>query len=412
MMDYRIALGLCCCLFFFACQDDEGSLTDIPDTPDNPQNPIDPDDNTGNNSSSIQSTFLGRIDPNNLLNYANQAIPNYINKDNTQGNPITDAGATLGRVLFYDPILSIDNSIACASCHVQINGFSDLDQVSTGVNGITSRHSMRLINSRFADEENFFWDERANTLEDQTTRPIQDHIEMGFSGQNGAPDLSDLIDKLSTEGYYQELFSMVYGNETITEGRIQEAIAQFVRSIQSFDSKYDQGRALVNNNNNPFPNFTDSENRGKMLFMQNAQFGPGGRTGGGLGCNACHRAPEFDITPGSDNNGVIASALDPNEVELNITRSPTLRDLFDPEGNLNGPMMHNGAFGTIDQVIDHYNNIPTQGNNNLDNRLRRGGMGQRLNITAQERTDLIAFLHTLTGRDVYQNEKWSNPFEN
>ena len=152
-------------------------------------------------------TISATIDLDNLFNYANQAIPNYINKDNTTTNPIDDKIATLGRVLFYDTNLSNNNTIACASCHIQEFAFGDPATQSIGLNGgLTGRHSMRLVNSRFADEVRFFWDERAATLEDQTTQPIQDHIEMGFSGTNGDPDFNDLITKLSAIDYYQTLF--------------------------------------------------------------------------------------------------------------------------------------------------------------------------------------------------------------
>ena len=181
----------------------------------------------------------GTIDFNALDNYSNQPIPTYIVKDNTPiSNPITDKGATLGRVLFYDKKLSIDNSISCASCHKQEFAFGDTAQVSIGVNGTTGRHSMRLVNSRFALENKFFWDERATSLEVQTTMPIQDHVEMGFSGVSGFPDLDSLRRKLAKQDYYKELFSFVYGDTIITENRIQKSLAQFIRSIQSFDSKF------------------------------------------------------------------------------------------------------------------------------------------------------------------------------
>lgn len=105
--------------------------------------------------------------------------------------------------------MSIDSSIACASCHIQQFAFSDTAIASRGVaSGLTGRHSMRLVNSRFAVETKFFWDERAATLEAQTTKPIQDHAEMGFSGQSGRPGLNDLLTRLSSLGYYNELFSL------------------------------------------------------------------------------------------------------------------------------------------------------------------------------------------------------------
>ncbi|MBA2746065.1 MAG: cytochrome-c peroxidase [Flavisolibacter sp.] len=147
--------------------------------------------------SAINNAFGARIDPFNLSNYANQFRPGYITKDNTGSNPISDSKATLGRVLFYDKNLSIDNSISCGSCHRQEFAFSDTATSSRGVDGgTTGRHSMRLINSRFGTETKFFWDERAVSLEAQTTQPIKDHAEMGFSGVNGRPSISTLIKML------------------------------------------------------------------------------------------------------------------------------------------------------------------------------------------------------------------------
>ena len=123
----------------------------------------------------VEATFGTNIDLDNLKNYANQSIPAYITKDNTAGNPITNKGATLGRILFYDKNLSSNNTISCSSCHQQTHAFGDTNITSNGVNGTTSRHSMRLINSRFANETKFFWNERAINLETQTTMPIKDH---------------------------------------------------------------------------------------------------------------------------------------------------------------------------------------------------------------------------------------------
>lgn len=144
----------------------------------------------------IKATFGTEIDPSNLANYANQGKPSYITKDNTGSNKITDAKATLGRVLFYDKNLSVTNTISCASCHKQGFAFSDTALLSAGVlGGFTERHSMRLINSRFAEESKFFWDERASSLENQTTQPIASHVEMGFSGQSGRGNIATMFSK-------------------------------------------------------------------------------------------------------------------------------------------------------------------------------------------------------------------------
>ena len=355
--------------------------------------------------------FGSNINPNNLANYANQSIPSYILIDNTDGNPITDKGATLGRVLFYDKNLSSNNTISCASCHKQEFAFGDTAPLSQGVNGLTFRHSMRLVNNRFSQESKYFWDERASTLENQTTMPIKDHGEMGFSGENGDPDFSDLIAKLSDIGYYKELFNFVYGSEEITEYKMQLALAQFIRSIQSFDSKFDIGKATVQFDTDLFPNYTQQEQLGKNLFLTEAMYNPNGnRSGGGLGCANCHQTPTFSIDPLSKNNGIIASAGNPMQIDLNNTKSPSLRDLFNQNGLSNGPLMHTGNLN-LEQVYNHYSTNPNNpANTNLDIRFFPTGIHLKLNMTRQERDAVTAFLKTLSGSNVYTDAKWSNPF--
>ncbi|WP_395062860.1 cytochrome-c peroxidase [Flavobacterium sp.] len=362
---------------------------------------------------SITANFGNSIDLNNLANYANQDIPTYIVKDNSTGNPITNKGATLGRVLFYDKKLSSNNSISCSSCHQQANAFSDTAVSSIGINGTTGRHAMRLINSRFSVESKFFWDERAASLELQTTQPIRNHGEMGYSGTNGDLSFNDLITKLNGVDYYKEFFKYVYGNEEITESKIQSALAQFIRSIQSFDSKYDAGRILAANDGQPFSNFTAQENNGKTLFLMPPTFdATGNRTGGGLGCAACHAPPEFDIDPNTKNNGIIGT-IGSNVIDITNTRAPSLRDLVKLDGTTNGPMMHTGVITTLQTVIGHYGTINSApGNTNLDPRLTPNGFGQHLNLTATEVNAVISFLKTMSGTNVYVNSKWSNPFSN
>lgn len=361
----------------------------------------------------IKAAFGTKIDPTNLANYASQSRPAYIGtKDNTGGNNITNAKATLGRVLFYDRNLSFDNSIACGSCHKQQFAFGDTAIASKGVaGGSTARHSMRLINSRYAVETKFFWDERAATLEIQTTKPIQDHAEMGFSGTGGRPGLTNLLAKLQAIGYYNELFKFVYGDINVTEARLQECLAQFVRSIQSFDSKYDAGRALVPNDGAPFPNFTAQENNGKQLFLAPPVFdATGTRTSGGAGCNGCHNAPEFDIAPNSGNNGIIGTIAG-SGIDITVTRAPSLRDVTNSLGLENGPLMHTANLATLQNAVGHYNIINlAPGNTNLDPKLRPNGQGQKLNLTGAEISALIAFLKTLSGTNVYTDAKWGSPF--
>jgi len=405
-MNYK-ALYLALSFFFLAScgLDNDGPM-------DSSGGQVIADDNNIDPVEEIRFLLNGKIDLENLSNYADQSIPQYIQKDNTGTNSISNIEATLGRVLFYDKNLSSDNTISCASCHKQEYAFGDDAQQSQGVNGLSGRHSMRLVNARFATEQRFFWDERANALEAQTTMPIQDHIEMGFSGMDGDENIEDLLIRLNNLEYYKELTQRAFGKEKLTEERMQIALAQFVRSIQSFDSKYDEGRNMVNNDNQDFPNYSAEENMGKRLFLTPPQFsGPSGeRIGGGLGCSGCHNAPEFDIKPNSGNNGVINVAGQPGERDYTVTRSPSLRDLFNNTGALNGPLMHSGTFSNLNEVLDHYNNINRMnGNNNLDPVLARGG-GVRLNMTDQERNAVIAFIKTLSGNSVYTEEKWSDVF--
>lgn len=370
-------------------------------------------------SEAIQRVFGSNINIQQPENYANQSRPSYILLDNSGNNPIEDKKATLGRVLFYDKKLSYNETVSCASCHKQEYAFSDIDIQSKGVNGNTNRHAMRLINTRFSRETRFFWDERAATLEIQTTMPIQDHAEMGYSGQNGDLGINDLITKLNNTDYYKELIAWAYndksGKTQLTEAKMQECLSQFIRSIQSFDSKYDQGRSQlpINANNNDLPNFTSQENNGRRLFTNPPVIGDSGkRVAGGLGCAGCHRPPEFDIDPNSLNNGIVGNLTSPGTLDLTNTRSPSLRDLVNPLGEPNSPMMHTGVFADLNAVLGHYNDINVRtGNTAIDPRLTPGGFPQRLNLTAQERNDVVAFLKTLSGNAVYSDKKWSNPFQ-
>jgi len=343
----------------------------------------------------------GTIDLATLPNYARQPKPSYIFNDNTPlgpepyafFNPMTNAGATLGRLLFYDKRLSRNNTVSCSSCHQQAHAFSTPDLVGTGVAGTTSRHPMRLINLRFRAEPTFFFDSRVRSLEELVTQPIRNAIEMGFSGTNGDPDFTELLAKLSALPEYQILFRAAFGSPGIDEPRIQKALSQFVRSIQSFDSKFDVG----------ITSFTDSENRGKQLFL-NSDTSPSR----GANCFICHFPSAFfnanSVTSG--NNGVIAAIG--GGTDLTVVNSPTLRDLVNPSGQLNGPLMHNGSFTSIAQVLDHYN--AHADNPKLAAALKRNGVPIILNLTDQDRLDLEAFLRTLSGPAVYTDPKWSNPF--
>lgn len=355
------------------------------------------DDNGGDGNGDVTGVLNLPATP---FNYAGVQLPGYflnndlIREDNTpNNNPVTNDGATLGRVLFYDKKMSANNTVSCASCHQQENGFSDSAMFSVGFDGgLTGRNSMGLANARYYQNGRFFWDERANTLEDQVLMPIQDHVEMGMT-------LADLEVKLGAEEYYDELFTNAFGDDTVTSNRISLALAQFIRSMVSYESKYDAGLALTNNPGANFPNFTQSENLGKNLFFSN-------RTR----CSDCHDTNVF-VGDQARNNGLDAVFTDlgvggvtGNANDTGEFKVPSLRNI-----ELTGPYMHDGRFSTLAQVIQHYNN-GVQNSQFLDNRLRQGNGVRRLNLNPQESQALIDFLLTLTDNNFIADEKFSDPF--
>ncbi|KAB2808037.1 cytochrome-c peroxidase [Phaeocystidibacter luteus] len=344
------------------------------------------------------------IDPENLPDYVNQQFPAFYDNDvfarfdNTPANNmITNEGATLGRVLFYDEELSFNGTVSCASCHTPNDAFSDPDQFSTGFEGgLTDVHSMRLANSRFYEGESFFWDKRAATLEAQTTQPIQNEVEMGFDASNGG--IAALIAKMEDLDYYPELFELAFGDDQITEARMQFAMAQFIRSMISVNSKFDAGYAQVYNLNAPgngiradFPNFTAQENTGKGLFLDPPN-------AGGAGCAGCHVPPVFTLDVASRSNGLDAG-------ETVVFKSPSLKTVEDGQH-----FMHDGRFSTLLEVVEHYDNGVLDGPA-LDNRLRPGGQPQQLNLTQVEKNALVAFLETLGDNTLMTDSKYGDPFK-
>lgn len=345
------------------------------------------------------------IDVSRLANYANPVLPAYYDAtvaplDNTpNNNPVSDRVATLGRVLFYDKRLSVNDTTSCASCHQQASGFDDPRRFSTGFSGtaFTSAHAMRLGNIKYYRPGTMFWDKRAASLELQVTQPITHPIEMGFDSAHGG--INALLTKLAASTYYPDLFTLAFGNAAITETRIQQALAQFTRSMISSASRWDTAYAQVfsataqnRNLNAPLPGFSASEELGHQLFMT----GPGQ---GGAGCAACHQPPTFGLAANSLSNG-----LDANETT--IFKSPSLKNV-----GLSRAFMHDGRFSTLEQVIEHYNS-GIQNGPALDNRLKTpGGAPLRLNLTANEKAALVAFLLTLNDGSLTTDAKFSDPFK-
>lgn len=337
------------------------------------------------------------------FNYANIALPNYLTAPPIAGqintppnNPITDHGATLGRVLFYDVNLSANNTKSCASCHQQANAFSDPAVFSAGfAGGLTGRNSMSLVNARYYPNGRFFWDERAANAETQASGPIVHPVEMGMS-------MPMLMSKLQQLNYYPPLFEKAFGTTAIDSARTVQAIAQFVRSMVSFQTKYDAGRAAFPANQNPgavaFANFTPQENQGKQIFF-------------GQGCAGCHGTETF-TSPGARNNGLDlvytdngVGAVTSNPQQNGLFKSPSLRSI-----EKSAPYMHDGRFATLEQVVEHYS-TGVKAHPNLSPQLRTpNGAPRNLNLTVAQKTALVAFLKTLTDTGIEADPKFSNPF--
>lgn len=354
------------------------------------------------------------IEPTALPAYASVAYPAYyttpvITREVVQpaNNPITDAGATLGRVLFFDVALSRTDNVSCASCHFATAAFGDSAQFSLGIDGVsrTGRHSMRLINARFNESGRYFWDRRALSLEAQTTQPIQDAVEMGFDAAHGG--FAAVQTKLASLAYYPPLFALAFGDASITEDRVQRALAQYVRTLVSYGSRWDAGVSTLPlvpppgappgapgsvNLGQRVPGFTDEEFRGQQLFIQP-------KAAGGAGCQGCHVAPSFSLAANSLTNGLDAD-------QTTVFRSPSLKNVAQSER-----FMHDGRFTTLEEVVEFYDS-GIQFGVRLDNRLRNatGDGPQRLGLSAADKAALVAFLRTLTDTAIGADARFTNPF--
>lgn len=388
-------------------------------------------DETDEEAEQPETDLSAPILPDQHFNYANIELPEHYTTnafnveglfqqaatdfDNTpEDNPVTDAGATLGRVLFYDKKLSANGTIACASCHLPEAGFSDNNQFSEGFEGgFTRRNSMGLANARFYFTGKFFWDERADTLEDQVLMPFQDEVEMGLT-------LEQLVSIVEAQTYYPSLFEDAFGDSDVSSERIARALAQFVRSMVSTTSRYDIARSQVSSPTVDFPLFTAAENRGKDLFFLPMNV----NNGEPISCAVCHGSEAFvgSLPPGGNVLGTIANnvGLDRFSVEdLGVAETtgntedegkfkvPSLRNIA-----LTAPYMHDGRFDDLDDVLDFYDNdienhanlaLPLVGNN---------GNAITFNLNGDEKRDLIDFLETLTDEQMINDEKFSDPFDN
>ena len=305
-------------------------------------------------------------------------------------NPLTEEGVSLGRMLFYEPLLSRDGSQSCASCHLQATGFSDPNQFSTGIDGDQGeRNAMALINIAWSDELN--WDGSSINLEDQAFEPITNPVEMHDTWLN-------VSNKLNAHSEYPDLFKAAFNIDQIDSNYVVKAIAQFERTLISGNSKWDKWyRGEVS--------LTEQELRGWDLFnVDRTDFSAG------ADCFHCHTAPHFtDFT--FHNNGLDSDEnfsdlglyeTTGSDVDKAKFKTPTLRNI-----EVTGPYMHDGRFSTLEEVIEHYN---SGGHASSTVSPLMKNIGDGLLLSPEDKQALIAFLRTLTDEEFLNNSKFSSPF--
>lgn len=295
-----------------------------------------------------------------------------------KNNPLTEEGFLLGRKLFYDPILSKDSTISCASCHLQQTGFTHVDHdLSHGIDGkIGTRNSLTLQN--LAWNKNFMWDGGVNHLDVQAIAPLSSEVEMNES-------LENVVYKLNQNQEYKELFQKAFGSKKITGQATLKAISQFVVSLTTSNSKYDK---VIRKEEK----FTEMEQKGYDLFK--------------IKCASCHTEPLFKSNK-FENNGLPIDTTLNDYGRMKITQKPqdslkfkvpTLRNI-----EFTFPYMHDGRFKTLNEVVKHYN-LGIQKGKTLSKELQKP-----MNLSDKQRTELVAFLKTLTDKEFLFNPRFSYP---
>lgn len=312
-------------------------------------------------------------------NILNPVIPN--------DNPQTAEGIDLGKKLFFDTILSGDNTQACADCHAPENAFSDSDRFSDGIDGILGdRNSMPLFNLAWNYDEKFFWDGKSFSLEHQAFIPVTDPIEMKSTW-------TQVEAKLQQHSEYPELFNQAFGTDIIDSTLVTKAIAQFERTLISSNSKFDKhlnGEATL----------TLEELNGFNVFMDETKGD----------CFHCHGSDKNPLWTDNifHNNGLDAiitdlglGAITGDPADNGKFKTPSLRNLA-----FTAPYMHDGRFETLEEVINHYSeglqNSPTI--DPLMKKVTQGGV----QLSAQDKSDLKAFLLSLSDYEFISNPNFLN----
>lgn len=314
-------------------------------------------------------------------------------------NPLTVEGVYLGRMLFFDPVLSFDSSISCGSCHKQEFAFSDPVPVSSGAFGLkTHRNAPSLFNMAYS--KRFFWDLRVNDLRDLVFEPIQAHNEMAMT-------LPRLEGKLKNIARYKDYFNKAFGHAPNVVD-MSKALEQFMLTLVSYQSRF----------NRFFPGdsiqlMSSSELRGAFLFNTPVDFKNG--VTNGADCFHCHGG-ELAQQQNLNMGGLANNGLDAVHTDIGLAAKDnkvTSRGVFKTPSLLNieksGPYMHDGRFQTLDEVIDHYSDKVNFNSPNLHPLMDHGGI--HLNLSAQQKADLKAYLLSMTDYKFLTNPAYSNPFK-
>lgn len=286
-------------------------------------------------------------------------------------NPVTEAGFTLGRKLFYEPRFSRNNTISCGSCHIQSSAFTQHGHdVSHGIDDrLGSRNSQAIMNLAWSPD--FFWDGGVFDLDLQPIAPITNHVEMDETVDN-------VLNKLRQHPEYPALFRKAFGTEEITTARTMKALSQFMIMCISSESKYDSVK-------NGTSKFTAIEEKGYTVFQEK--------------CSGCHKEPLFTdhtfrnngipIGPNDDQGRYLVTL---NQADRYKFKVPSLRNL-----EFTAPYMHDGRFLNLEAVLDHYG-TGVQPTPNLDPALTNG-----IKLDTDQRQQLLAFLKTLSDRKFLSN---------
>lgn len=311
-------------------------------------------------------------------------------------NPLTVQGVRLGRMLFYEKQMSKDGSMSCSSCHRQADAFTDTSKFSEGVRGkLGGRQAMAVFNMAWNENE-FFWDGRSHLLRDQSLKPVEDSLEMDES-------VTNVIVKLNSDQNYKDQFVRAFGSSEITKERMQLALEQFMNSIVSVDSKYDRylrGTTTLDSN----------EERGRVLFF--AEYNPSFPNLSGADCQHCHSGRNFENDKYL-NNALDADADMQDDGRMKVTGSSSDRGKFKVTSLRNiaktPPYMHDGRFNTLEEVVDHYN-AGMKNSSTIDAALIYPLNNGGLQLSTQDKSDLVAFLKTLTDEVLLTNPEYSDPF--